>query len=119
MGRGPGGTAGGDPSRGCVLLRATEKVRRFTVGGLAAIGSSRGRGLPGRVGSVSLEDEIRSRRRSGPMAVVEHFLLRSVRRELSRRDFSGNFAELKPRWDSGNRFVIAPGSWRGTHCGSI
>ena len=37
---------------------------------------------------------------------MEHFLFRSVRRELSHRDLSGNFAELKHRWDSGNRFVI-------------
>ena len=42
-------------------------------------------------------------------SVVEHFLSRSVRGELSHRDFSGNFAELKHRWDSRNRFVIAPG----------
>ena len=45
---------------------------------------------------------------------MEHFLFRSVRGELSHRDLSGNFAELKHRWDSGNRFLIAPGSLRGT-----
>lgn len=41
---------------------------------------------------------------------MEHFLFRSVRGELSHRDLSGNFAELKHRWDSGNRFLIVPGS---------
>ena len=52
-------------------------------------------------------------------SVVEHFIFRSVRGELSHRDLSGNFAELKHRWDGGNRLLIAPGSLRGTHCGSI
>ena len=39
---------------------------------------------------------------------------RSVRGELSHRDLFGNFAELKHRWDSGKRLLIAPGSLRGT-----
>ena len=45
---------------------------------------------------------------------MEHFLFQSVRRELSHRDFSSTFAEMKPRWDSGDQFLIAPGSLRGT-----
>ena len=48
-------------------------------------------------------------------SVVEHFLFRSVRGELSHRDLFGNFAELKHRWDGGKRFLIAPRSLRGTH----
>ena len=43
-------------------------------------------------------------------SVVEHFLFRSVRGELSHRDLSSNFAELKHRWDSENRLLIVPGS---------
>ena len=47
-------------------------------------------------------------------SVVEHFLFRSARGELSHRDLSGNFAELKHRWDGGKRLLIAPDSLRGT-----
>jgi len=40
---------------------------------------------------------------------VEHFLFRTVRGEPSHRDLSGNFAELKHRWDSGKS--IAHRAW--------